>query len=320
MGRKDSANKVFFSDPERFADLVNGICFGGEQILRAEDLTDVDPHPGRRTRDVIKMTSFGVGFAIIGEESQETVDYELPVRILESDLADYRRQVRAIQKDIRQKIRDKDLEIQTLSRGERLYRYPKDAKILPVVTIVLSAAQVWDGPRDLTDMLDTEHVPEALIPYISGYRINIVELPKLTEDVTSRFRTDVRQVRDVLRCAWDGEALIRLLRGNTDYQDLDEDAYKVINEYAALRKYGFAETNEGGKCDMKNGFDWIVEHYQEIGEEIGKEQEAEKNRKNLMEIVANFLRSGDSPEKISECTKVPLEEVRKIESQLLQQV
>ncbi len=314
MGRKDSANKVFFSDPERFADLVNGICFGGEQILRAEDLTDVDPHPGRRTRDVVKMASFGVGFAIIGEESQETVDYELPVRILESDLADYRRQVRTIQKDIRQKLKDKAPEICALNRGERLYRYPKNAKISPVVTIVLSAGQVWDGPHDLTDMLDTEHVPEELAPFISGYRINIVELPKLTEDVTRRFRTDVRQVMDVLRCAWDGEALIRLLKGNPDYQDLDEDAYKVIDEYAALRKYGFAATTEGGKCDMKNGFDWIVEHYQEIG----KEQEAEKNRQNLMEIVANFLRSGVSAEEISKCTKLPLEEVRRIESALLQ--
>lgn len=195
-----------------------------------------------------------------------------------------------------------------------MYRYPKGVKIKPVVTIVLSAAQVWDGPRDLTDMLDTEHVPEALVPYISGYRINIVELPKLTEDVTSRFRTDVRQVMDVLRCAWDGEALERLLNNNADYQDLDEEAYDLMEEYTNIRKYRIEQ--KGGSRNMKDGFDWIAEKH----EQIGREQEAEKNRKNLMEIVANFLRSGDSPEKISECTKVPLEEVRKIESQLLQQV
>lgn len=316
MGRKDSASKVFFSDPERFADLVNGICFAGEQILHAEDLTDVDPHPGYRTRDVVKKASFGVGFAIIGEESQETIDYELPVRILESDLADYRRQVRTIQKDIRQKIRDADPAIRALSHGERLYRYPKDAKILPVVTIVLSASEVWDGPKDLTDMLDTAHVPEAMIPFISGYRINIVELPKLTEEVTSRFRTDVRQVMDVLRCAWDGEALELLLDNNSDYQNLDEEAYDLIEEYTNVRKYQIGQKEKGGTRNMKDGFDWIVEKH----ERIGKEKEAEKNRKNLMEIVANLLRSGDSAEKVSHCTKIPLEEVRKIESELLQKV
>ena len=314
MGRKDSKSRIFFSDPERFADLVNGICFGGEEILHADDLSDVDPHPGERTRDVVKMASFGVGFAIVGEESQETVDYELPVRILESDLQDYKRQVRTIQKELRCKIREKAPDMKDLAPGERLYHYPKDAKIIPVVTIVLSNAETWDGPRDLTDMLDTDHVPKALLPFISGYRINIVELPKLTKEVTSRFRMDVRQVMDVLRCMWNSEELEQLLEGNDDYRELDEEAFGLMQEYVDIGKHGFT-IEKGGTLNMRNAFDQIIEKHEKIGEE----REAEKNRENLRKIVTKLLRKGTEPETVSECTGIPLDEVMEIEKGLLQE-
>ena len=318
MGKKDSKSRVFFSDSNRFADLINGICFGGEEILRAEDLSDVDPHPGDRTRDVVKLASFGVGFAIIGEESQETVDYSLPVRILESDLRDYKRQTRRIQKEIRERIKGKDPEMEALTPGERLYRYRKDDKIIPVITIVLSNAETWDGPRDLTDMLETEHVPEALIPYISGYRMNIVELPKLTQEITGRFRTDVRQVMDIFRCLRDPQAMRELFNHEDGYRELDEETYQYIREYTNLKRYGISfhmDNQEGGKTRMvKDAFDMIIEEEREDE----RKKADEKSRKNLREIAQKFLRKGDDPETVSECTGIPLEEVLEIEAGILQ--
>lgn len=315
MGRKDSKSRDFFSDPRRFADLFNGICFGGEEVLKADDLTDWDPHPGSRTRDVVKLASFGVGFAIIGEESQETVDYALPVRIFESDLKDYKRQVAAIQKETRQKIKDKDPEMKALTPGERLYRYPKDAKIIPVVTIVLSNAEKWDGPRDLTDMLDTENVPTALLQFISNYRINIVEFPKLTAEMTSRFRTDVRQVIDVLRCLRDPTALRELVQDNEDYRNLEKDTYEYICEYTTLKKYNLDD--EGGKYDMRDAFDMIIEEERADERKKTEKRDAEQHRKDLHEMIVNFLKTGDTPEKISQCMNVPIDDVRKINAGLL---
>ena len=41
MGRKDAVTKRFCSDKVRFADLVNGVYFGGRCVIHSEDLTDM---------------------------------------------------------------------------------------------------------------------------------------------------------------------------------------------------------------------------------------------------------------------------------------
>ena len=40
MGKQSNAMIDYFRDNEHFAGLVNGSCFGGSRIVRAEDLTE----------------------------------------------------------------------------------------------------------------------------------------------------------------------------------------------------------------------------------------------------------------------------------------
>ncbi len=47
MGRKDLQKKGYLYDPERFADLVNGVVCAGRQVLAAEDLTELDSQAGQ---------------------------------------------------------------------------------------------------------------------------------------------------------------------------------------------------------------------------------------------------------------------------------
>ena len=39
------------------------------------------------------MVTFRINFAIVGIENQDEIDYEFPVRIMEYDVARYRRQI-----------------------------------------------------------------------------------------------------------------------------------------------------------------------------------------------------------------------------------
>lgn len=39
MGKKDITLQDFLGDPYIFADLFNGCCFGGEQVIHAEELS-----------------------------------------------------------------------------------------------------------------------------------------------------------------------------------------------------------------------------------------------------------------------------------------
>ena len=68
MGDKDSVTKEYMKQPERFADLFNGFCYGGEQRIQPGDLRDMDtasivlPYgsagaalPEQKARDVLKL-------------------------------------------------------------------------------------------------------------------------------------------------------------------------------------------------------------------------------------------------------------------------
>lgn len=101
MGQRDQKIKTFFSDPVRFADLINGICFQGEQKIRPEDLSEVDPVNKERTRDIVRKVAFNTEFVIIGIESQETIDYSMAVRVLESDLENCCIDIQRMQNSIR---------------------------------------------------------------------------------------------------------------------------------------------------------------------------------------------------------------------------
>lgn len=107
----------FLSDNERYADLLNGIGFGGENIISAEDLSDLDSRGGLwqtkkaggrkgkkpKYRDLIRKVAFGVNFAVVGVENQEEVHYLMPLRVMGYDVAEYERQAAKIKKAVRKK-------------------------------------------------------------------------------------------------------------------------------------------------------------------------------------------------------------------------
>lgn len=108
---RDIAAKIFFAKPEHFADLYNGACFKGEQILNLDDLTPLDSVqeclPGsqsfskkavRRNRDVVKMTALGANFLILACENQEHVHYAMVIRNMLYDAMNYAEQVQQIKR------------------------------------------------------------------------------------------------------------------------------------------------------------------------------------------------------------------------------
>ena len=42
MGKKDISVKLWLKDNRRFADLFNGVCFDGKQVIKPEELEDLD--------------------------------------------------------------------------------------------------------------------------------------------------------------------------------------------------------------------------------------------------------------------------------------
>lgn len=110
MGEIDLVLNRYFEDGERYADLINGYAFNGDQVVRKEDVQELDPREtgvtgrlGRRPgiqkyRDSIRRVVLGARFVLIGLEHQDQVHYAMPVRVMLQDAAEYDRQLRRIRR------------------------------------------------------------------------------------------------------------------------------------------------------------------------------------------------------------------------------
>ena len=202
----DISDKKFFSDDERYADLINGLICQGRPVVRKEDLQDLDTQTGiwndpairiskRRRhvklRDLVKKASFGVNFLVIGIENQQTIDYSLPLRCMTYETGEYERQAAIIRHTIR------NVGIKQNS-GEYLYSFSKSSRLHPSIIIVLYYGEFpWDGSVDLHGMIDFSGIPEEFHPLIQNYRIHLVDVRHLQN--TDVFKTDIRQVFDFIR-------------------------------------------------------------------------------------------------------------------------
>lgn len=257
--KKDLLLKRYLSDDDRYADLINGFVFGGRQLVKADDLVDLDTQVGDydndavgrrskkkkhriRYRDLIRKAAFGVNFVVVGIENQEQVHYLMPLRIMSYDCNEYQRQAEQIRKEI---IKDG-----VLTSAEFLSGFRKDDKLQPCVTLVLYYGKEWDGSYDLHGLLDFSNIPQELKPFVSNYKMNLVEIRKLEK--TDFFRTDLKYVLDFIRFSEDEEKLRNLVLNEPAYQKLDEAAYDVAVAFAkADNMIGIKEFyNEEGTVNM----------------------------------------------------------------------
>ena len=149
LGGKDIAEKTLEAYNEVFADIVNVLLFDGERMIRPEDLEEQTPRSIYKAdgklreieRDVAKKwIRNNIRIACIGLENQTETDRYMPLRVMGSDAADYRNQLR------------------NLKKGK---------KPAAVVTLVLYFGYQghWNAP---TSLIEAMEVPEVLKPYVTN--------------------------------------------------------------------------------------------------------------------------------------------------------
>ncbi len=295
---KDVGWKDFFSDDSRYADIINGIGCGGEQIVTEEDLQEADTQVSLKYRDCIRRVAFGINFAIVGIENQEEVDYSLPIRNMTYDAAVYEKQVAAIRKEVRK-------EPKGLEAGEYLYGFRKDDKVCPVITFVLYAgSDEWDGATSLHQILNFENIPDELRGMVSDYKVNLIDIREIED--TSVFQTDVRHVFDIIRCSNDRKALDVLMQSDDYYKHMDEGAFDVAMHYAKANEMIRVKEyyiDEKGEVDMCQAIREMVEEGREEGREEGIV---------LAKKIFAFAREGKKHEEIAEECNISVSKVAEI--------
>ncbi|MBR5127323.1 MAG: Rpn family recombination-promoting nuclease/putative transposase, partial [Roseburia sp.] len=246
-----------------------------------------------------------VNFALIGIESQETVDYKFPLRSLHYEVNQYEKQAAKIKREVQSNGRG-------LSAGEYLYGYKKDSRLYPVITFVIySGKEPWDGPMSLHEIIDFTDIPEELRSKVADYSINLIDIRRLED--TSIFQTDVKHVFDFIRCAESKEKLYELVSREPYYQAMDAEAFEVVSMYTNSKELAGIKKYEGkdGKKDVCQAIKDLMADSRQEGREEGMaegiEQTKIENARNLLELL--------SDEVIAEKIGLPLERVKALHEQ-----
>ena len=323
--KPDVIFKNFWRENDRFASLFNTVVFGGQEIVKPEELSELDTDVSNvvelgeyketltRARDIVKRAAYGVDFVIMGIESQTRVHYGMPLRVMIYDSLGYLKECRKITRQ-HKKAGDKATPEEFLSGLHR------DDRLHPIISIVIYYNEKpWDGPKSLKDLM--VEMPPEISSVFSDYRMNLLEVGK-----SERYWFNNRDVQDIFEAArhiYKGEfAQVKEMFGErnissdvgamigvmTDSNQIIEQAYKSeggMNMCTALEKLkesGRAEGLEEGRTE---------------GRAEGRAEGREEGRaEGKREMIFAFLKAGADIRVIKEASGLSEEEIEKLRKEM----
>ena len=182
--KPDIVVKNYWRNNEQFADFFNAVLFDGKEIIKADELEDIDTEEPSilehkdyaesigADRDNVKIrkksTIYNVELVILGMEGQERIHYAMPMRVMGYDYGTYKKQY----DDNAKKYKNAN----GMSRDEYMSKMKKMDKFIPVITIVVYYGEnPWDGALSLHEMLN---IPKEVEPFVNDYKMHLIEARK----------------------------------------------------------------------------------------------------------------------------------------------
>jgi len=264
MGLIDTEGKQYLSQSNIFADAFNYLLYDGEEIIKAEELKELDttqiavPYgrqarlPLQKYRDILKLWNAMMDkdaiYVILGSELQGTVNYGMPVKDVLYDAIGYSKQIEEARRSYRKQLSIKTEEESTdkedeadllledgilklkLTSAEFLSGFRKGDKLIPIITAVIYInPEPWDGPMSLFEMLDVKDV--RLYKYLNDYKINLISPAAMEESDFGKFHTDLGVAMKVLKYQNDG---VEKVIGETNHRKIDRSTAVFLNNVAKL--------------------------------------------------------------------------------------
>ena len=317
MGKADVAVNRWLEDNERFASLCNGVVFGGQQVIKPEELENLDRETDilladkggktkgmERRRDIIKRWKERTDLAIMACESQDKIHYAMPVRCMLYDGVTYTDQIRELRRRYGKNRKEK--ESQSLTAEEYLSGFRKDDVIYPVITLVFYYNEKkWDGAEDLYGMFTDDgdrEIKDALRKCIPNYRMNLIDAGHMEEAYLKKFSEDLQQVLGMLKYRKQKRELQKYIQKNEAYfSSVDVETYQALCSFLNMEK-GLKEVKELQKEEKINMCQAMEEWYQDAVEE----------GITLAKTIFRLSAQGRSEQEIAEETGISLGEVKAI--------
>lgn len=306
MGLKDTATIKMMRQNRFFADAFNYYIYGGEQVIRPSDLSEIDTRelevpyggpqgasvPVQKTRDVMKavmMEDSNRAYLLLAQELQSEVHYAMPVRNMVSDSIQYAKQV--------EKAATSHKEAKDYGNGaEYLSGFQKGDKLLPVVTLVIQFNDMpWDGPMSLHEMFGEQD--QEVLRLVPDYRINLISPEAMEDGEFTKFKSTLGDVLSFIKYRRDPDKLQEVLDKRPGFKSFGREEVNVLN---ACVNAGL----EMGESEVSLDVCEAIKIIQERSEEKGK-------REMAREMALSLADMGVPVEKIAEAAKVSLETVQK---------
>lgn len=302
MGQKNNAICNYLSDPAIFADFINGSIHHGQKALLPHLLLDRNvvshtkeepfansrqiPKYIERQRDTLKAVCNNNHFLIIGIEAQDKVNYTIPLRCMEYDVIEYKRQLKELGKR-----REK-----SLTEAEFLSGISKDQKLNPVITIVFyHGKDPYDGCTNLHDMLELNEENQTYKRFTTDYHMNLVRPEDLDETV---FETGLHELIGFLKYQNNKQELIKFVDQDKErIENMNEETFDAISAILSLPKKIIKQKKhtEGDDYNMCQAMkEWIADERNagiKEGERMGIEQGIREGESRFVSLTAILLAS-----------------------------
>jgi putative transposase len=328
MGKYDTCMKEFLQNKDRFADLFNGCCFQGRQIIRAEDLREASENyvitdkrlPGKTRqkdteiiRDVKMVLGSGMVLQVLAVENQSYIDYAMPVRCMGYDAAEYRRQLKERKQERRLLMNSENRpKNPAVSMDETLSGILSSDRLHPVYTLCLySGTEPWDGPRKLSDMMAFDPQNKNLQSLFEEYHLHLFCINE--QYVFDAFRSDLKPLFQAINCRNNKKKMIELMKDET-YSHLNEDTWDAIavmtDNAAMLQKKDLYKTeNQKEEFNMCQALQELMQDERNEGRIEGRNEGKIEDQKI---VIRNMINRGYKTEDIcaiAECNPAFVKEV-----------
>lgn len=328
MGKYDTCMKEFLQNKDRFADLFNGCCFQGRQIIRAEDLREASENyvitdkrlPGKTRqkdteiiRDVKMVLGSGMVLQVLAVENQSYIDYAMPMRCMGYDAAEYRRQLKERKQERRLLMNSENRpKNPAVSMDETLSGILSSDRLHPVYTLCLySGTEPWDGPRKLSDMMAFDPQNKNLQSLFEEYHLHLFCINE--QYVFDAFRSDLKPLFQAINCRNNKKKMIELMKDET-YSHLNEDTWDAIavmtDNAAMLQKKDLYKTeNQKEEFNMCQALQELMQDERNEGRIEGRNEGKIEDQKI---VIRNMINRGYKTEDIcviAECSPAFVKEV-----------
>ena len=330
MGNKDNVTKAYMKNDAVFADAFNFYIYNGEQIIKPEDLQELDTAESliiygsaddadsdsnnnqdkiqssiseQKFRDILKSAVIrrhgNAVCVVLGIENQSEIHYAMPVRNFVYDAMQYAGQIRKISSSHK-------ADRHNMNHAEFLSGFRKEDKLTPVVTLVVYyGSEKWDGPKSLHDMM--EHKDSRFMEYVQDYHINLIEPASLEPGELDKFSTSLKKVLGYIKYSNNKQDLMSFITNND--MTVDVEAARVIN---AVTKTHIDIPKEAKEVDMCKAIEELINDSRAEGRNEGIDKG--RNTEKHANIVAFLMRIPDI-KMAEDIFGVSADEVKKIASE-----